>query len=185
MSPLANFTFNVIDVETANADPASICQIGIVEVSAGIIFNGLSILVNPEDRFNSFNTGLHGISEDTVAHSKTLPQIYARLCDLLEGTIVVSHTTFDKVAIEGALRKYSLAPIGVEWLDSSLIARRTWPRRYSRSWNLARIAGDLGISFRHHDALEDATAAAKIVLRACQYSCMSIEDWATQFKRQT
>ena len=182
---MANFTFNAIDVETANADPSSICQIGIVQVRAAKICKGLSVLVNPEVRFNSFNIGLHGISEDTVAHCKTLPQIYARLCDLLEGTIVISHTTFDRVALEGALRKYGLATIGAEWLDSSLIARRTWPRRYSRSWNLARIADDLGISFRHHDALEDARAAAEIVLRACQYMGMTISDWATQFKRKT
>ena len=49
---MKNLTFNAIDVETANADPSSICQIGIVCVRAGGIERRLSILVNPEQRFN-------------------------------------------------------------------------------------------------------------------------------------
>ena len=50
-----NLTFNAIDVETANADPSSICQIGIVCVRAGEIKEQLSVLVNPEQRFNPSN----------------------------------------------------------------------------------------------------------------------------------
>ena len=38
-------TFNAIDVETANADMASICQIGAVEVKNGQIKNHWSTLV--------------------------------------------------------------------------------------------------------------------------------------------
>ena len=34
---MGNLTFNAIDVETANERPASICQIGIVQVRAGRI----------------------------------------------------------------------------------------------------------------------------------------------------
>ena len=181
---MSNCTFNAIDVETANADPSSICQIGIVQVRAGKIWKSMSVLVNPEVAFNSFNVGLHAINEDAVAHSKTLPQIYAQLQDLLEGTIVISHTYFDKVALEEAMRKYGLPPIEAKWLDSALIARRTWRRRYRRSWNLARIAGDLGIAFRHHEAVEDARAAAEIVLKACHQMGMTMDDWVTQLKGQ-
>ena len=32
---MGNLTFNAIDVETANERPASICQIGIIQVRAG------------------------------------------------------------------------------------------------------------------------------------------------------
>ena len=42
-------TFNSIDVETANADRASICQIGIVHVRDGEIGDQWQTLVNPED----------------------------------------------------------------------------------------------------------------------------------------
>ena len=57
-----NLTFNAIDVETANADPSSICQIGIVRFCDGKIREQLSMLINPEQSFNSANVRLHGIS---------------------------------------------------------------------------------------------------------------------------
>ena len=41
-------TFNAIDVETANADRASICQIGIVHVRDGEIEDRWQTLVDPE-----------------------------------------------------------------------------------------------------------------------------------------
>lgn len=42
-------TFNVIDVGTANADRASICQIGIAHVRGGKVVDHWQTLVNPED----------------------------------------------------------------------------------------------------------------------------------------
>ena len=140
-----NLTFNAIDVETANEHSASICQIGIVQVKAGLISNCLSTLVNPEERFNAFNVRLHGISPDCVKDSATLPDLYAQLRRLLEGTVLVSHTSFDRVALDGAARKYGLRPLRTQWLDSAKIARRAWPERYGRSgYNLANVAADWG-----------------------------------------
>ena len=175
---MANLTFNVIDVETANADPSSICQIGVVCIHAGEIREELSVLVNPEVRFNPFNVRLHGISEDVVKDSETLPQVQANLRRLIEGAVLVSHTAFDRVALGRAMDRYGLETMRTTWLDSAMIARRAWPERYGRrGWSLARIAGDLGITFRHHDALEDARAAGEIVLHACRHTGLDIGGW--------
>ena len=172
-----NLTFNAIDVETANADPSSICQIGIVHVCDGAIKGQLSVLVNPEAQFNDFNVRLHGIDHNAVKDSKAMPSLEARLRRLLEGTVLVSHTSFDRRAMDGAMERYGLRPIRASWLDSAMIARRAWPQRYKRRWNLAAIAGDLGIVFRHHDAAEDARAAGEIVLRACLHTGLDIDGW--------
>ncbi len=177
---MVNPTFTAIDVETANADPSSICQLGIVRVTSGAVKECLSVLVNPETQFNEFNVRLHGIDESLVRDSKTLPQIYGWLQNLLDGAILVSHTAFDQIALERAAKKYSLRPFQSAWLDSAAIARRTWPRRYGKGWSLARIAADLHIEFRHHDAVEDARAAAEIVLHACQRTGVDIDYWFTQ-----
>ena len=174
---VSNLTFNAIDVETANSDPSSICQIGIVRVWDGVIKEKLSMLVNPEMPFSAFNVGLHGIDEGKVRRSETLPRIHARLRQLLEGTPLVRHTSFDRGAMDGAAERYGLNPIRACWLDSSVIARRAWPDRFRRRWSLAIIAGELGIAFRHHDAVEDARAACEIVLRACQFTGVDIDGW--------
>ena len=48
---------------------------------------------------------------------------------------------------------------------------------------LANISKDLGISFRHHDAQEDAQAAAHIVLRACRDTGLDIEAWLQRLQQ--
>ncbi len=55
--------------------------------------------------------------------------------------------------------------------------RRTWEQFAHRGYGLANIADFLKINFEHHDALEDAIAAAKVVLHACEKNQITIEDW--------
>ena len=175
---MRNLTFNAVDVETANSDPSSICQVGIVRIRDGVVLEQLSFLVNPEVPFSPVNVGIHGIAEDTVKNSMALPQLEIRLCGLLEETFLVSHTAFDRRAFEGSMRKYRLRPIEATWLDSAAIARQAWLAKYGRrGWGLASIASDLGIGFQHHDAAEDARAAAEIVLHASRHAGLDMEGW--------
>ena len=134
-------TFNAIDVETANADPASICQIGVVQVCAGAINGQWQTLLNPETRFRASNISIHGISEEAVRHSPTLPDVFEELSSQVGGAILVSHTSFDRIALAGATRRYHLPEINAQWLDSAVIARQTWPQqRRNGGWSLAALA---------------------------------------------
>ena len=101
-------SFSAIDVETANADPASICQIGIVHVRAGVVRGQWQTLLNPETGFRSSNVAIHGISEETVRHSPRLPDVHGELSSQIKGAILVSYMSFDRIALEGAMRKYRL-----------------------------------------------------------------------------
>ena len=66
----------------------------------------------------------------------------------MRGSVLISHTSFDRVAFERALTRYDLEQLQVTWLDSAKIARRAWPERYGRSgYGLKNIAKDLDISF--------------------------------------
>ncbi len=159
-------TFSAIDVETANADYATICQVGIVRVVDGEIAAAWETLVNPETRFAAGNVGVHGITEEDVARSPTIPDLEGELRQRLQG-VVVSHTFFDRTAVDRAMSRYGLDAIAATWLDSAAIARRAWPERFgARGYSLKNVARFLGIEFRHHDALEDARAAAQIVIAA-------------------
>ena len=171
-------TFRSIDVETANADRASICQIGVVHVRDGRIRERWQTLVNPQDWFDPWNVSIHGIDEEAVTNSPTLTEVWAELASRLQGSVVVSHTSFDRVALERARVLYSLAQLHATWLDSAKIVRRAWPATFGRSgYSLRNVASELGIGFRHHDALEDARAAAEIVIQICADTDTDIEDW--------
>ena len=170
--------FRAVDVETANADRASICQVGIVDVLDGEVAGSWQTLVDPEDWFDPFNISIHGISEDSVRGKPTLPEIHETLCDQLTDCVVVSHTAFDRVAISRAMGRYGLALPSIRWLDSARIARRAWPERYARrGYGLQNIARDLGVEYRAHDAVEDARAAATVVIRACVTTGIEVEEW--------
>ena len=177
-------TFNAIDVETANADRASICQIGIVHVRGGRVVDRWKTLVNPEDWFDPWNVSIHGIDERDVRKSPTLPEVRDELRRRLRGSVLVSHTSFDRVAFERAMTRYDLEQLQVTWLDSARIVRRAWPDRYGqRGYGLKNVADDLDVSFAHHDALEDARAAAEIVLHACVATDTDIEGWLKRVNR--
>ena len=51
--------FVAIDVETANADMASICQIGLAKYKDGVLLKEWTSLINPEDYFDFINIGIH------------------------------------------------------------------------------------------------------------------------------
>ena len=170
--------FVCIDVETANWDRESICQVGLVTVKNGSIVDSWSTLINPEAWFCGWNVQIHGISEEMVRDAPVFPQIHGELSRRMAGLVVVSHTSFDRVAIGRAAEKYELEPPRATWLDSARIVRRAWPERYGRGgYGLGRVSSDLKIVFKHHDAQEDARAAAEVVLRACDETGIDINGW--------
>jgi DNA polymerase-3 subunit epsilon len=103
--------FVAIDVETANADIGSICQIGIAKFDAGKLIESWSSLVDPEDYFDDINISIHGIDERRVKGQPPLPQLSARIRELMQNTVSVCHTNFDRVATQRAFAKYQMEPI--------------------------------------------------------------------------
>ena len=169
--------FVAIDVETANPDLSSICQIGIVVFEGGAIASEWQQVVNPEDEFDPWNVSIHGITEATVIDAPTLPGVISDIRSFLSNMIVVCHTGFDRVAVTRATTKYGLSEIPCTWLDSAKIVRRAWPTFAYKGYGLANVAQTLGIVFDHHVAKEDARAAGEIVLRAIDDTGISIDDW--------
>lgn len=172
--------FSVIDVETANQSRASICQVGIVQVRAGEIQGKWAWLVNPEAEFAWFCQRVHGIRSDDVAKSPSFPQIYPQIRDLLAGAVTVSHSDFDRQAIDQSTDRYGLPRLAIRWLDSSTLARKAWPDR--AGYGLEELAAFLGIPFQHHDALEDARAAAEITLAACRACGCGVDEMSREFQ---
>lgn len=175
--------FVAIDVETANADMASICQIGIVKYENGVLSEEWKSYVDPEDYFNGINISIHGIDESIVKDSPTFPELADTIRSYLEGTVVVCHTGFDRVAIHQASRRYGINPPESTWLDSARIARRAWKECASSGYGLYNVCKMLGYDFKHHDALEDAKAAAHIVLAAINESGLDIEGWFNRVRQ--
>lgn len=156
--------FVALDVETANGDIGSICQIGLAAFKDGELSREWSSLINPEEPFSAFNIGIHGITAEDVAEAPTLPEVARTLRAWLNRQIVVCHTLFDQKALTQGFVKYGLPELRCRWLDSCQVARRTW--NSPDGYKLPVICGIIGHTFTHHDALEDAKAAGALILAA-------------------
>lgn len=169
--------FVAIDVETANSDQASICQIGVAKFSNGELVEEWCSLINPEDYFEPRNIFIHGIEEEFVVGKPTFPQIIETLQNYLEGSICVSHMPFDQIALGKAFRKYEIEPFAMDWIDSAKVARRTWADVAKKGYGLPNLCEKIGYVFQHHDALEDAKAAGHVLLAAIKESNLDLDAW--------
>jgi DNA polymerase-3 subunit epsilon len=165
--PAGPFRFIALDVETAGKTIAGICQIGLCFVSNTGAMQSYSVLIDPEEPFEQFNTELHGISADTVAGAGIFPTVYAALFDLLNTHNLVQHSTFDEKALTSACARYGLPMITSHWTNSVTVGRQAWPAlKGAGGHGLANLKKHLGLEFHHHDAGEDARASATVILRA-------------------
>ena len=169
--------FVALDFETANADLSSICQVGIACFLEGKVQFSWESLIDPRDYFDHVNISIHGITPEMVACSPTWDHVYPAITQLLSGSIVVSHTAFDRVALQRACERAGLPVCSCTWLDSTRVVRRTW-ECFSRSgYGLANVAEYLGIQYAAHNALEDARCAGEVLIRALVASNIDLRQW--------
>ncbi len=173
--------FYSVDVETANHNRASICQIGVGVFENGTLVDTWKSYINPQDYFHPMFIDIHGISPKMVKMKPSFPKVYPLLKNMFEDNIVVHHSPFDRIAFQKAFIHHDLHPFEVQWLDSVKVARHTWKEFAEGGYNLAHLAYQLDIQFQHHDALEDAIAAGKVVLAACRKSRLTVRDYLDLF----
>ena len=175
--PQGRFRFIALDVETACSDAASICQIGLACVQPDDEIQTFSMLVNPRSRFDPFNIRLHGIGPDHVAEAPGFADALEGLLPLLTQHHLVQHSNFDRQAVTAACRSCGIDMPELRWSDSVTIARRAWPElKGNGGHGLANLKRTLNLRFHHHDAGEDARAAALVVQHAERHLGLSFED---------
>lgn len=160
--------FVALDFETANREWTSVCALGLAFVAGGQIVANPSWLVRPP--LMNFDQGfvrIHGITADMVQDKPEFNELWAVIKDRLEGRILVAHNAdFDINVLIQTLDLYRVPRPSVEYSCSKVLAQRTWPGQ--RRYGLAALAERNGISFRHHDAGEDAAVCAQVAVRAWQ-----------------
>ena len=173
----AGLAFVALDVETANSDPGSICQIGLAVYEHGRLVDEWCTLVDPEAHFDLRNIAIHGIDEYRVTTAPTFRQCAPALGRFLAGCVVVHHTAFDRHALRRASLAAEVSLPECHWLDSAWVARRAWPQFARRGYALGNVSRYLNYQYQAHDALEDAKAAGNLVLAACRATGLDVSGW--------
>lgn len=157
--------FTAIDVELANSDLHSICEIGVAKFRAGDLIGTWRSLVNPECEFETlYHSKLHGIKDHHTHSAATFPEVYPILKILLADERCIFHAAsdFDPNCIRHACDRYDLENIvdGSMWTSTLNLAVQQWPDE--PSYKLKILCDKINHGYLPHNALEDAIACAAV-----------------------
>lgn len=121
-------------------------------------------LIRPRDMVFTFSW-VHGITAGDVENSPEFPTVFEEFHDEIAGALLLAHNAgFDAGVMRGCLRRYGIKAKRMKYLCTLRVARTVWPELPSKS--LDSLARHLCLSFRHHNAAEDARVCAEIALAA-------------------
>jgi len=158
--------FTAIDFETASRRADSACQLGAVRFRGGKPVDSAVWLIRPQPLyFSPMNIRIHGIRPDDVSDQPVFGELWPEFWQRFGNDCLVAHNaSFDMGVLLACLQKSRCEIPDLDFTCTRAIARRTWPER--PRFGLKPLSQWLGVEFRHHDALEDARACAKILLAA-------------------
>lgn len=166
MSPGTALDFVAVDFETASAQRASVCQVGLTRVVDGVVQAEDSWLVVPPtgvDAFSPRNVMIHHITPAIVRkYGIDWEDSLDRFEEVVAGLPLVAHNApFDRSVFEHATRAIGFGVPRHRWEDTVRLSRRHC--RDLPNHRLPTVAAHLGVGeFHHHDACADARACALI-----------------------
>jgi DNA polymerase-3 subunit epsilon len=112
---------------------------------------------------NPYCTAVHRLTWEDIKNAPEFTEVWPAMRDfILQGDCVVIHNAvFDLRHLRAALALYTLPGIQFPYLCSLKTSRKALPDLGSHKLDV--VAQHLGFTFKHHDALEDAIACAKII----------------------
>ena len=155
-----------LDFETANWNAGSICSVGLALVEDGNVMDTRDWRVRPHSSMNWVSprfTEIHGITHYDLKDAPEFMEIWPLMSAfVMQGDCVVIHNApFDLRQLRAALTLYALPSIQFPYLCSLKTSRKALPTLTSHKLDV--VAQHLGFTFKHHDALEDAIACARII----------------------
>lgn len=169
--------YAAIDFETANYERASACALGIV-VSDGTRFTDewYHLIRPPKMHFEETCMQVNHITPEMVENEPEFPAFWEEVVQRLEGSVVFAHNApFDMGVLAAMLDWYELPSIHFRYGCTVKLSRMIWPGMENHRLNT--VAGLLGFSFDHHQALADAEACSFIVQKALEATkAAAVED---------
>lgn len=161
------FDFVALDVETANEDWGSICQVGVVRVTDGNVHESRSWLCQPPagiHHFDQFNIDIHGITADDVATAPSFGELLPEITKFIGELPVLAHNAqFDISALQRACTASGIDAPELHFGCTLSLARHS--SIHFPGHRLPVVAETLGVpQNHHHDAEDDALTCAGIAI---------------------
>lgn len=156
--------FVAIDFETADYRADSACAVGLVRVENWQVTARVSRLIRPPRAHIHFSY-LHGITWNQVCNEPPFATVWQQEQAILDGAayFVAHNAGFDRGVLQACCTAARLPMPVIPFHCSMREARRRWNIYPTK---LPNVCQRLGIALKHHDALSDAEAAARIIIAA-------------------
>ncbi len=158
--------FAIIDIETTGGSPRTdkITEIGVVIHDGREIRETFQTLIYPERSIPAFITRITGISDEMVADAPRFYEVARKLVELTEDTVFVAHNArFDYGFFVEEFRRLGFT-FTRKTLCTVQMSRKAFPGL--PSYSLKNLVRHFDIPLvKHHRALDDAMAAARIFER--------------------
>jgi DNA polymerase-3 subunit epsilon len=155
-------SFVAIDFETADFGRDSACALGLVRVEKNRIVRRESRLIRPPRRDFVF-TYIHGIAWEHVADAAPFGEVWSELSGIADGVdfLAAHNAPFDRAVLHACCLSARLEPPPLPFECTVRRSRKAWGIRPT---TLPDVCRALDIELRHHDALSDAEACARIMI---------------------
>jgi DNA polymerase III subunit epsilon len=164
ITPVYFNRFVAIDFETADYGKDSACALAVVIAEKGKIVTTRYTLIRPPRQQFLF-TWLHGIGWEDVAGQPVFGELWPELAPLFNSVdfIAAHNASFDRGVLTTCCEQAGFQPPDLPYLCTMRLARQLWDIRPTK---LSDVCHQFSIPLDHHQAQSDATACAKIALRA-------------------
>lgn len=148
-----------IDFETANYARVSACSLGLVVLDHEEIIERKHFYFKPIGGHTPFHTAIHGITEEQTNDAPYFFEVFQSLKPYFAMGLL-GYTTFDQQVLNALLKEHSLR-FDFSYQDVCQLAKILVPD--AQDHRLPTMAEYFHVPLeKHHDALEDAEACAKI-----------------------
>jgi DNA polymerase-3 subunit epsilon len=161
--------FIAIDFETAQYAPESACSIGMVRFEDNEPREVFHSLIKPPKLYIRPDfTAIHGITVDHVRGAPAFSDLWeSGILPFIGKLPLAAHNAaFDMGVLRAALAWYGLETPALRYFCTLQIARKLWPELPSRA--LTSLGETFHITYKAHDALDDARACGQIACIAAQ-----------------
>jgi DNA polymerase-3 subunit epsilon len=171
-----------IDFETANQSRLSACSLGLAVLEDGVVTFRAERRIKPpqgHDYFFADFIGIHGITPAEVRNAPGFDAVFQEWRPHFDGALLAAHNApFDLSVLRALLGHYGLS-FSCETVCTLKLSRRCWPQLPRHT--LPVVAAHLGVGLKHHDAGEDAYAAARIMLACLQENHATVKSCIKPF----
>jgi len=192
MSLIEDIVFAVTDVEAtgSNASKNRIMEVGRVFVKNGLIIDEKHTFINPEQFIPPYVQLITGITNAETINFPKAPETMPILRSWFpEGSVFTAHNVlFDFNFMQAEFQRHKLLPLRAPHLCTLRLAKRLLPKR--RKNGLSGLSSYFGIKLtKHHSAIEDARATAKILIELLdilqsEHECEQLDD-VLRFQHRT